>query len=73
MIYQLIFNSFSLIQKKYRLIDETSNRIVILVINIAIVQIAIPIQSSVSGAGFYACEVGKTWSMVIRKNIRLLA
>ena len=27
---------------------------------------------SPSGAGFYACEVGKTWRMVIRKNITLV-
>ena len=26
-----------------------------------------------SGAGFYACEVGKTWRMAIRKNITLVA
>ena len=39
---------------------ETSKRIVILVINIVIAQIAIPIQSLPSGPGFYACEVGKT-------------
>ena len=45
----------------------------ILVINIVIAHIAIPIQSSLSGAGFYACEVGKTWRMVKRKNITLVA
>ena len=39
-----------------------------LVINIAITQIAIPIQSSLSGAGVYACEVGKTCRMVIQKQ-----
>ena len=32
-----------------------------------------PVQSLLSGAGFYACEVGKTWRMVIRKNITLVA
>ena len=45
----------------------------ILVINSVIAQIAIPIQSLLSGAGFYACEVGKTCRMVIRKNITLVA
>ena len=45
----------------------------ILVINIAIGQIAILIQSSSSSAGFYACEVDKTWRMVIRKNITLIS
>ena len=25
-----------------------------------------------SDAGFYACEVGKTWRMVIQKNITLV-
>ena len=50
-----------------------SNRIVILVINIVIAQIAIPIHCSPSGAGFYACEAGKTWKMVIQKNILLVA
>ena len=39
----------------------------ILEINIAITQIAIPIQISLSAAGFYACEIGKTCRMVIRK------
>ena len=44
----------------------------ILVIDIAIADIVIPIQSSPSGAGFYACGVGITWRMVIRKNIMLV-
>ena len=45
----------------------------ILVIYITIAQIAIPIQSSLSGAGFKACEVSETWRTVICKNITLVA
>ena len=45
-----------------RLIAEMSYRPVILLL---------PIQSSPSGAGFYVCEVGKTWRLVLRKNIAL--
>ena len=41
--------------------------VVILVINTAIAQIVIPIQSWLSGAEFYACENCKTWRMMIRK------
>ena len=45
----------------------------ILVINIAITQIAITIQSLPSCAGCYACEVGKTCRMVMRNNITFVA
>ena len=38
-------------------------------INIVFAQIAIPIQSSPSRA----CEVGKIWRMLIRKNINRVA
>ena len=42
-------------------------------VNNDITQIVTQIKSSPSGAGFYACEVGKTWRMVIWKNIMLVA
>ena len=45
----------------------------ILVVYITIAQIAIPIQSSLSDAEFNSCELSKTWRMVIRKNIMLVA
>ena len=53
----------------WNLIIETSDRVVILVINIVIAQIAFSFQSSPSGDGFYACELGKICSKVIWKNI----
>ena len=47
--------------------------VVILVVYITIAQIAIPIQSSLSGAEFNSCVLSKTWWMVIRKIIMLVA
>ena len=49
-----------------------SDRLVIQEINIDIAQIAIPIKSSASEAGFYACKVGKICRMVIQKYIGLV-
>ena len=57
----------------WRLIAETSDRVVIVMINIVIAKMVFPIQSSPSGDGFYACELSKICSMVIRKNITLVA
>ena len=69
----IVFNSFSLRKNnKGSSLKRQLEWVVILVINIAIAQIVIPIQSLPSGAGFYACEVCKTCMMGIQKKIMLV-